>query len=492
MFAVSSLCFVRVPGGTFGLRRYSTATEEQDLVVIGGGPGGYYAAIKAAQLGKKVTCIEKRDTLGGTCLNVGCIPSKALLHASHMYEEAKHSFKNYGIDVPTVNLNLPGMLKQKEEAVTGLTKGIAGLFKKYKVNHAPGFGSLLTPNEVQVDNNGEKRVFKAKNIMIATGSEVASLPGITIDEKKIISSTGALSLTSVPKRLLVIGGGVIGLELGSVWRRLGSEVTVVEFMDNICAGADNEVASKFKAILEKQKMKFAMKTKVSGISENADGTLSVNVENVTTAEKSILEADVVLVSVGRRPYTANLGLEKLGIQMDKRGFIEINDKFQTNIPHIRAIGDCVRGPMLAHKAEEEGSACVEEIFHGVSHVNYNAIPSVIYTHPEVAWVGKTEEQLKKDGIKYKVGKFPFMANSRARTNADSEGFVKFLADAETDRILGVHIVGTGAGELIAEPTFAMEYGASSEDLGRTCHAHPTLSEALKESAMATYDKAVHF
>jgi len=328
--------------------------------------------------------------------------------------------------------------------------------------------------------------------MIATGSDVTSLPGINIDEKKIISSTGALSLEAVPKRLLVIGGGVIGLELGSVWRRLGSEVTVVEFMENICAGADKEVATKFKQILEKQQMKFLMKTKVTKITENSNGILQVEVESVATSEKSVLEAEVVLVSVGRRPYTDGLGLDKVGVVVDKRGVIEINDHFQTNVPSIFAIGDCVRGPMLAHKAEDEGAACVEQIFNGVSHVNYNAIPSVIYTHPEVAWVGKTEEQLVKEGIQFKAGRFPFLANSRARTNADADGFVKFLADAKTDRVLGVHIIGPGAGELIAEPTFAIEYGASSEDIARTCHAHPTLSEALKESAMATYDKPVHF
>lgn len=478
--------------GTSFARRYTTTTEEQDLVVIGGGPGGYYAAIKASQLGKKVVCVEKRKTLGGTCLNVGCIPSKALLNASHKFEEAKHDFdKKFGIECSDIKLNIDTMLGQKNKAVSGLTGGISMLFKKYKVKHENGFGKIVGENKVQVEReDGTKEVYNTKNILIATGSDVTPLPGITIDEKTIVSSTGALDLPSVPKKMVVIGGGVIGLELGSVWRRLGAEVTVVEFLDHICAGADAEVARNFKKILEKQGMKFLMKTKVTGVENNGTGH-AVNVESVADGSKSSIEADVVLVAIGRRPYTDGLGLEELGIPKDKRGCIEIDDKFQTSVKSIRAIGDCVRGPMLAHKAEDEGAAAVEDIFTGFSHINYGAIPSVIYTFPEVAWVGKTEEQLKTEGVEYRAGKFAMVANSRARTNDEPDGFVKFLADKTTDRILGVHIIGSNAGELIAEPTFAMEYGASSEDLARTCHAHPTLSEALKEAAMATYDKPVH-
>jgi len=481
------------PANYFAVKRlYASSPEEQDLVVIGGGPGGYYAAIKAGQLGKKVTCIEKRSTLGGTCLNVGCIPSKALLNASHKYEEAKHEFDHYGIEVSDVKVNLEKMMKQKDTAVTGLTGGIKMLFKKYKVNGMFGFGKITGPNEVSVTaDDGTETTLKAKNILIATGSDVASLPGLEIDEKTVVSSTGALKLDKVPEKMIVIGGGVIGLEMGSVWRRLGSQVTVVEFADAICAGADGEVAKKFQKVLEKQNMQFKMKTKVVEVKKREGGGHIVVVEPASGGEQSELEADVVLVSVGRRPYTDNLGLEDVGVETDKRGFINIDDKFVTSVKSIRAIGDCVRGPMLAHKAEDEGGAAVEDIFKGYSHVNYDAIPSVIYTHPEVAWVGKTEEQLKEEGISYKTGKFPMMANSRARTNDDADGFVKFLSDAKTDRLLGVHLVCSNAGELIAEPTFALEYGASSEDLGRTCHAHPTLSEALKEAAMATYDKPVH-
>lgn len=482
---------IRTSLRVFG-RNFAATTEEQDLVVIGGGPGGYVAAIKAGQLGQKVTCVEKRKTLGGTCLNVGCIPSKALLHASHLYEEAQHRFGHYGIKVSGLSLDLPQMMKQKDTAVTGLTSGIKYLFGKNKVNHAYGLGTIVGPNEVVVTaEDGSKQTIRAKNILIATGSEVACPPGIQIDEKKVVSSTGALSLSEVPKRLVVIGGGVIGLELGSVWRRLGSEVTVIEFTERICAGGDFEICKEFKKILEKQGFKFVMNSKVTSVKQTS-GACQLTVEPAAGGAATTHEADAVLVSVGRRPNTDNLGLDKVGVKVDNRGRVIVDDHFVTNIPSIRAIGDVIRGPMLAHKAEEEGIAAVEHIVKGVGHVNYDAIPSVVYTHPEVAWVGKTEEELKQSKVTYKVGKFPFKANSRARTNDDSEGLVKFISDATSDRILGVHIIGPSAGEMIAEAVLAIEYGASSEDVARTCHAHPTLSEAVKEAAMSTYDSAIHY
>jgi len=473
-------------------RAYAVPKEEQDLVVIGAGPGGYVAAIKAGQMGKKVTCIERRDTqkFGGTCLNVGCIPSKALLHASHMYEDASHNFAKYGVIAEKVSFDLEQMMKSKEKAVNGLTGGIQFLFKKNKVNGVFGHGSVVSPNEVKVvDDSGKEEIIKTKNILIATGSDVASLPGIDIDEKTIISSTGALSLSKVPEKMVVIGGGVIGLELGSVWSRLGAKVTVVEYLDRIAAGADGKIADEFKKILGKQGMEFKMETKVESISNSGSGHV-VHTSAAEGGNEENIEADVVLVSVGRRPYTDNLGLENVGIELE-RGRVPIDDEFRTSVPSIRAIGDVVRGAMLAHKAEEEGIAAVEHLFTGAGHVNYDAIPSVIYTNPELAWVGKTEEQCKEEGIAYNTGEFPFMANSRARTNDQPEGLVKVIAAKDDDRLLGVHILGQNAGELIAEAGLAMEYGASSEDVARTCHAHPTLSEAVKEAAMGAYGKPIH-
>eukprot|EP00250_Pteridium_aquilinum_P033684 c6088_g1_i1 orf=155-1708(+) len=475
------------------IRTYASAQEEQsDVVVIGGGPGGYVAAIKASQLGLKTTCVEKRGALGGTCLNVGCIPSKALLHSSHMFYEAKHAFSNHGVKVGSVEIDVPAMMAQKDKAVSGLTKGIEGLFKKNKVTYVKGSGKISSPGEISVDLlEGGTKTLKAKSIIIATGSEVKSLPGITIDEKKIVSSTGALCLPEVPKKLVVIGAGYIGLEMGSVWGRLGSEVTVVEFADTIVPSLDAEIRTSFQRTLEKQKMKFKLKTKVVSVDASGSGVKLV-LEPSSGGEQSILEADVVLVSAGRVPYTKGLGLEEAGVKVDKFGRVEVDNHFQTNVPGIYAIGDIIPGPMLAHKAEEDGVACVELLAGKAGHVNYDTVPGVVYTHPEVASVGKTEEQVKASGIKYNVGKFPFMANSRARTIDDADGMVKIIADKETDKVLGVHIMGPNAGELIHEAVLALEYGASSEDIARTCHGHPTLSEAVKEAALATHSKAIHF
>lgn len=480
------------------LRRYLSTAPQQDLVVIGGGPGGYVAAIKAAQLGLSVTCVEKRGTLGGTCLNVGCIPSKALLHSSHLYEEAKQSFSKHGIDITgDVQVNLPAMMKHKLSSVSGLTKGIEGLFKKNKVTYVKGAGSISSPNEVSVDLiDGGSQQIAAKNIMIATGSQVAPLPTVPIDEEVIVSSTGALKLESVPEKMVVIGGGVIGLEMGSVWRRLGSQVTVVEFLDRIIPGTDKEIADSFLRILKKQKMKFKLGTKVVS-SRKEGGKVILDLEASKGGKPESMEADVVLVATGRQPHTEGLGLENAGIEMDNRGRINVDDKFRTNIPNVYAIGDVIKGPMLAHKAEDEGLVAAEIIAGvGEGHINYNCVPGVIYTHPEVATVGKTEEELKEEGVEYTKGTFPFMANSRARTNdvggEFAQGMVKVLADKTTDRVLGMHIVGPNAGELIAEGVLAMEYGASSEDIARTCHAHPTLSEATREAAMAAHSKPIHF
>lgn len=467
-------------------------TKEYDLVVIGGGPGGYVAAIRAAQLGMKVACVEKRGTLGGTCLNVGCIPSKALLHSSEIYEETKHAAE-HGVKTTGVKLDLKKMLARKDKVVVDLTKGIEGLFAKNKVDYVKGHGIILGKGEVAVKPVGKKgspESLKTKNILIATGSEVMPLPGIKIDEKKIVSSTGALELKSVPKRLVVIGGGVIGLEMGSVWRRLGSEVTVVEFLDRILPTNDGEVSKQFQKILEKQGMKFKLSTKVTGAKASAK-EVTLTAEPASGGKKEAIKADAVLVAIGRKPYTENLGLTEAQVELDERGRIKVNEHFMTNVEGIYAIGDVIAGPMLAHKAEEDGIAAVEIMAGQAGHVDYDLVPAVVYTNPEVASVGKTEEQLKEAGVDYKVGKFPFMANSRARAVGETEGFVKILADSATDKVLGVHIIGPHAGTIIAEAGTAMEYSASSEDIARTCHSHPDLNEAVKEAALAVDKRAIH-
>ncbi|PWA78995.1 dihydrolipoamide dehydrogenase [Artemisia annua] len=465
--------------------------DENDVVVIGGGPGGYVAAIKAAQLGLKTTCIEKRGALGGTCLNVGCIPSKALLHSSHMYHEAKHKFANHGVKCESVEVDLAAMMAQKDKAVYNLTKGVETLFKKNKVNYVKGAGKFLSPTEISVDSiEGENTIVKGKNIIIATGSDVKGLPGVTIDEKRIVSSTGALSLTEIPKKLIVIGAGYIGLEMGSVWARLGTEVTVVEFAPQIVPTMDGEIRRQFQRVLEKQKMKFMLKTKVVSVDTSTD-VVKLTLEPSAGGEQSILEADVVLVSAGRTPYTSGLGLDKIGVEMDKIGRIPVDRRFSTNVKGVYAIGDVIPGPMLAHRAEDDGIACAEFISGKEGHVDYDKVPGVVYTHPEVASVGKTEEQVKESGVAYRVGKFPMVGNSRAKSIDDAEGLVKVIAEKETDKILGVHIMSSNAGELIHEAALALTYDASSEDIARTCHAHPTLSEALKEAAMATYDKPIN-
>lgn len=457
-----------------------------DLVVIGAGPGGYECAIKAAQLGLSVACVEKNPTLGGTCLNIGCIPSKALLHASELFEEAGHKFEDMGIKVSAPKLDLKKMLAFKQEAIDGNTKGIEFLFKKNKIEWVKGLGTIAAPGKVQVGD----RVLEAKNIVIATGSDVARLPGIEIDEKVIVSSTGALSFEKVPAKLLVIGGGVIGLELGSVWARLGAQVTVVEFLDSILPGMDGEVAKNFQRILKKQGFDFKLGKKVTK-AEKRRGSVQATIESAAGGEAETLDVDAVLVAVGRVPYTEGLGLEKLGVKQDKRGRVEVDDFMMTNVPGIYALGDTISGPMLAHKAMEEGVALAEHLAGEYGFVNYNLVPGVVYTSPEVASVGKTEEQLKEAGVDYNVGKFPFTANGRAKANKTTDGFVKILADKKTDLILGAHIIGVGAGEMIASLAIAMEFSASSEDIARTCIAHPTMSEAIKEAALATTGLPIH-
>jgi dihydrolipoamide dehydrogenase len=461
-----------------------------DLIVIGAGPGGYVAAIRAAQLGMKTACIDKRGTWGGTCLNVGCIPSKALLHSSEKFEEAQHHLAEHGVKVSKVELDLKALLARKDKVVSDLTKGIDFLFKKNKVTGLVGTGRIVKAGEVEVDDGKKKTTYTADNILIATGSEVAPLPGVDIDEDRIVSSTGALSLDAVPKHLVVVGGGYIGLEMGSVWRRLGSKVTVVEFLDSIVPNMDQEVGKALHKTLEKQGMEFKLGTKVTA-AKTAKSQVTLTVEPAKGGAAEEIKCDVVLVSIGRRPFTDGLGLDEVGVARDNRGVVQVDDRFKTSVDGIYAIGDAIPGPMLAHKAEEEGIACVERLAGQATHINYDAIPSVVYTWPEAASVGKTEEQLKEAGVAYSKGAFPFQANSRARANGDTEGFVKILADAATDEVLGVHIIGPDAGTMIAELALAMEFGASSEDIARTCHAHPTLNEAVKEAALAVEGSPIH-
>ena len=459
-------------------------SKEYDVVVIGGGPGGYNAAIRAAQLGLKTACIDKRETkkFGGTCLNVGCIPSKAMLHASEAYEGAGKHFADLGVKVSGLELDLERMLGQKDDAVNGLTAGIEYLFKKNNIDGYLGWGRIDGPGKVVVDTDDGSETLSAKNIIIATGSDILSLPGVEIDEEVIVSSTGALGLSKVPEHMVVVGGGYIGLEMGSVWRRLGAKVTVVEFLDRITPGMDTEISKQFQRILKKQGMEFKLGTKVMGIEKTGKGA-KITVEPAKGGDQETIDADVVLISIGRKPYTDKLGLDTVGIMPNQRGFIEVDAHWGTGVPGVYAIGDCTPGPMLAHKAEEEAVAVAEVIANGHGHVDYDIIPGVVYTDPEVATVGKTEDQLKEAGVEYNVGKFPFTANSRAKTNHETDGFVKVLADKKTDKVLGVHMIGTGVGEMIAEACIIMSFGGSSEDIARTCHPHPTRTEAFRQAAM---------
>ena len=465
--------------------------DEFDIIVIGGGPGGYVAAIRASQLGKKTACIESRGALGGTCLNIGCIPSKSLLHSSELFKKANSEFKSLGINTGNISIDISKMMQHKKKSVDTLTKGVEFLFKKNKVTYFKGHGSFLDTNSIEIKlNDGTKKSIKGKNIVVATGSSVLSLPNITIDEKVIVSSTGALSLPKIPKKLIVIGGGYIGLEMGSVWSRLGSQVEVIEYLDHITPGMDKEISDSFLKILKKQGLKFHLSTKVNSVKKNSNGAIV----EATSKEGDIkkFDADVVLMSVGRKPNTNGLNLKKVGIELDDKGRIKTGKNFDTNIPNIFAIGDVISGPMLAHKAEEEGIAVAEYLAGKYGHVNYDVIPGVVYTSPEVAYVGKTEEELKLKKISYNVGKFPFLANSRAKINDEADGFVKILADKTTDKILGVHMIGPDVGNMIAEMALAMEFGASAEDVARTCHAHPTLTEAIKEAALAVDKRPIHF
>ena len=471
----------------------SSSETSYDVIVIGSGPGGYVAAIRAAQLGLKVACVEKRETLGGTCLNVGCIPSKALLQASDKFEEAQHGLAAFGVKTGVVSLDLAAMMAHKDKTVKSNVDGVGFLFKKNKIDWLKGAGAIAAPGSVTVKlNAGGEQSYKAKHIIIATGSDVVSLPGIAIDEKSIVSSTGALSLPTVPKRLVVIGGGVIGLELGSVWQRLGAQVTVVEFLDRILPPMDGEVSKQMQRILAKQGITFKLSTKVTAAKPAKTGVaLTLEPAQAGAGKGETLEADVVLVAVGRKPYTEGLGLQAVGVALDNRGRIEVDKHFQTKAAGIYAIGDCIAGPMLAHKAEDEGIAVAEIIAGQAGHVNYDAIPNIVYTWPEVAAIGKTEEELKAAGVQYKSGKFPFTANARARAMNATEGFVKILADAKSDRVLGCHMVGPDTSHLIAEIAIAMEFGASAEDIARTCHGHPTLSEVVKEAALAVANRPIH-
>ena len=464
-------------------------SEKFDVTVIGGGPAGYVCAIRASQLGLKTACIESRGTLGGTCLNIGCIPSKSLLNLSEAFHQAK-DFSKIGIETGDIKLNLSKMMKNKDKAVTILTKGVEFLFKKNKVTYFKGFGSILDKNKISIKSSDQdEKNIETTNIIISTGSEAVSLPGIEFDEEKILSSTGALNIPKVPKKMLIVGAGYIGLEMGSVWSRLGAEVHVIEYLDHITPGLDKEISHEFIKILKKQKINFHLNTKVKKIYKTDIGVVLETIDNQNKKQK--FEGDVVLISVGRKPFTKSLNIEKIGIQCDSKGRVKVNEKFQTNIKNIYAVGDVKDGPMLAHKAEEEGIAVAELIAGQAGHVNYDLIPGVIYTSPEVAYVGKTEEELKKNNILYKIGKFPFMANSRAKAIDKPEGFVKILADNKTDKVLGVHIIGPHAGEMIAEMSIAMEFGASSEDIARTCHAHPTFSEAIKEAALSVDKRQIH-
>jgi dihydrolipoamide dehydrogenase len=466
--------------------------ESFDLVVIGAGPGGYVAAIRAAQLGMKVAMVEKRATFGGTCLNVGCIPSKALLQSSHLFEQAGHDLGVHGIVLGPPKLDFAQLMKRKGEVVDATTKGVAFLFRKNKVTAFQGTGRIEKAGSVVVlgEDGAVKDTLSAKNILIASGSEVTPLPGVAVDEKKIVSSTGALELAEVPRHLVVVGAGIIGLELGSVWRRLGSEVTVVEFLDRITPGVDDEITKQLQRSLTKQGLKFKLSSKVTK-AETTDSGVTLTVERAKGGAAETLQADIVLVAIGRRPLVEGLGLDKVGVKLTEHGRIAVDAHLQTSVPGIYAVGDVIDGPMLAHKASEDGVACVETIAGQKGHVDWDLVPSVIYTQPEVAWVGKTEEQLKAAGVAYKVGKYPFTADPRSRANAATEGFVKVLADKATDKVLGVHIIGAEAGTMIAEAGMAMEFSASAEDIGRVCHAHPTVNEATKEAALAAWDKPIH-